>query len=298
MLKKFVSVLLCVAMAMMMCIPTFASNSPVDPDEVYAEFIPELAQYTPEEIENLSEDEIEAMFTEVFSVSSSEIPGIDPYVALKNLVNFYHAYNELQGPSLQGASNSVSTKNGVDSYTGFVGVGWERDFDKSPLSLNEVVNNWWVISVSYATKHAARVIGACEDPSVMQQLAEYIAAGVAENTIREYFATLYPTIPAYKLYISSALVAFSLTYIYDFLSTNECSLVAYHHDKMGDHQMLEIVYTWTGSSFIFTYERKTFDYSSVHDPYIDQIVYTYKNIPNPVPNCYGFWTEDELGITP
>ena len=299
MVKKIISLFLCLSMALTLCVPCFASPiAPNDTTEVFAEYTPELEEMTSQEIEELSEAEVEELFIKVFSVSPNAFPEINPYTALGNLSNFYHAYEKITGNSASEIStNSISTKSSYPSYRGEIGVSWKRDFDKSPLSLNEVANNWWTVSVGYSTERQALIIGACKDKATVETLSEFVAGEITALKAEEILNEKY-NLKAGELVLATALASFALGAIYDLISTVECNKIWNYALDMRDYQMLKIEYIWTGTSFMFEYAVKTYDYSANYDDNLGRDIFTYRNISNPLPNYYGFWTEDDLGVTP
>lgn len=288
-MKKLLSIMLVIALSLPLCTTVYASTeNTVDPSQIYARYAPELAEWNEDEIRSLSEKEINILFEDIFSVSTYNVPEIDPYAALINLSNFYRFTKE--SPELvpyNDVSKSSSTNANLSSYTGNIGVLWKRDYDKSPLSLTEITNNWWTLAVSYATETQTVVLGAGKDVTFLEKINSYLAGEITINALKDYLIAL-TGLTGVGLHLSSFLIGYTYAELYDAFKNYERNIIFDYGLKMRDPQLLAIEFIWTGTSYIYNYEIINVAYATGTENI------SYYNIPNPIPAYYGFWEKDKL----
>lgn len=288
-MKKLLSIILVLALSLPLCTSIYASNAnTLDPSQVYARYAPELAEQNEDKIRCLSEEEINTLFEDIFSVSTYDVPEIDSYTALINLSNFYRFMEEnVELVPQSVVSKSNSTNSSLSSYAGNIGVSWKRDYDKSPLSLTEITNNWWTLSVSYATRTQALVLGAGKDKTVIDNMSAYLAGEITINALKNKIAIL-AGLKDIPLLLTGLLIGYTYNTLFDVFSNYERNIIFNYGLKMKDAQLLAINFIWTGTSFINDYEIISVSYKMSGQNI------TYNNIPNPIPAYYGFWEKDNL----
>ena len=303
-MKKAISILLAVCLMAIVVTPHVYAYGDVkiNPDEIYASYVPELVKLTDEEIEALSIDEVNELFQKAFKVSPQYFTEEEVRLAVKNLsiALKLQTLNELGKlavstvPTVKGnetsilatSSTSSSTTSNLSSYTGSIGVAWVRDTTRSPLSLSEILSNTFTLEVDYITwGTAATILAASSDYSVFQDLKVYIAQGATVYAMTKLILkTLGLTGSAAT--ITSEVVALVVSLGWNLLQNIQRDAMYNCFKKMRkDIDLMKINYMTVNGSIVRTYSVFSPSKYSVNS----KGVYTYYNIPNPYPGKYGYW---------
>lgn len=272
------------------CVPVSHAVG-TDTDElgkIYASFVPEFTALTDEEIATLTFDEACALFEAAFSVDSDDFSEDLIRTSIQNLgVAYKHYYGRM-------AKRATSTKSSLSSYTGTGGVSWTRDLDKSPFTLEEVSQFWWVVDVTYLTQGQAYTIAAGMDVTVKELLvqaavADAIPVGLEAAMRKALGLSANAKLPAY----AGMAIKLSIGAL-DLLKHAEAIEMFEYAQSMNEDDLLQVRFRVTGTSVIKEYEIVSVSttYTTGSD---NKRIYTFKDIPNPYPNYYGTWTKDDLG---
>ena len=279
-------------MLISMLVPVFAQETPTSDDsEIYASFQPEFLEYTEEELSLLSSDEIDNLFEKTFSASANDFSDEVVYLAIQNLGKMYKNYYTQNYTSSQ--ANASSTNKPLQEYTGDIGVSWQRDLDKSPFTLNETINVWYVTDAVYLTEIQAMTIAAGMQPSVVDVMIAYVLGEVggeiATEALREALELSEKELP----WLPAAVVSMGIG-IWTFMSEMDSRTMMSYVEKMDDDDLLQICFRMTGTNVIKEYEVVDVDAELFKTDAHGHKTYTYFDIPNPYMNCYGVWTLDDV----
>ncbi|GMQ61777.1 hypothetical protein [Vallitalea maricola] len=138
------------------------AKAPIDLNEIYANVDANL-NLTVEQVEGLSEDELNQYFKEVYSVDPSEFTYEDKMTAVEAaaLLSGIQRFNSMR--SFDSSYERVyTTKSAINNcnYTGSKGLAWVRDTTKdgSPLSLGEILSGVYTLEVDFLPYTAAATI--------------------------------------------------------------------------------------------------------------------------------------------
>lgn len=286
--KRFLSFCLILSLSLSLALPVFAAPPAVDPDNVFASYTPELANLSEDEIAKMTNEEINAIFEEVFSISSSNFSNDYTRSCIENLSSFYRYRSSNDSAPKSRAATSSST-NDSHTYTGTVGTFFERDYDLSPLTLNEVSSNWWTVGVGYITYDHALCLAARLDENMWNSVQDY-ADGAITNAVLSSALKTFFGLSSFTLTISSAALALSIKVLDDEIDRADYRALQSATLSGARDDLTRVMYEWTGSNIHKTYKSVSVDttYSSTNKRY------TYKDVPNPT-GLYGIWTDDEIG---
>lgn len=150
-MKRFISLLLSVAILLTVSVPALAAEQSVNPDELYATMIPEVTNMTREEVDNLPEEQIDRYFEQAFDnkVSAEDYSYSEKLSAVEAvaLVGKFEQATEQYGIATRA---TTSTKSNLSSYTGSKGVAWVRDTQnlRFPLAKPSPAHSLWKLIIS------------------------------------------------------------------------------------------------------------------------------------------------------
>ena len=287
-MKRLASIIVAIAMMMALIVPASAVDESGAWDEIYASFVPEFTALTEEELAALTFDEACELFESSFSVDADGFSEELIRTAIQNLgVAYKHYYGKA-------AKRANSQKSNLSSYTGTGGVSWTRDLDRSPFTLEEMSQFWWVVDVTYLTQGQAYVIAAGMDVTVKKMIEQSIATDVIHNGLEAAMKkVLGLSADAKRPPYAGAALKLSIG-ASDLLKHAEATEMGEYARSMNEDDLLQVRFRVTGTSVIKEYEivRVSTTYTTGSD---GKRIYTFKNIPNPYPNYYGTWTKDDLG---
>ena len=287
--KRMLSLCLIASLAIAMLIPVAAAAPCVDPKEVYASFVPELADLSEDDLANMPVEEVEVLFEEIFSVDSSCFDSDYVRSAVENLSAFYrYADNNMTAMNSRGTTTSTMDDYD-DSFEAERGIYFERDYDKSPLTLDEVSSNWWTVGVGYLTYDHALCLAARLDENMWDSVMTYVNGTISDKALEAALQKFFG-LTGFKLTITAAALSLTIVVLNDAIDrANYQALQDATLDGNRD-DLTRVMYQWTGSTVYNTYKSVSVDatYSASSE------LYTYRNIPNPT-NFYGIWTKEEIG---
>ncbi len=288
--KKFVSLYVICSVVLAMFVPAHAAATTIDPDRVYAANMPELASFTEEEITEMSTKEIRDLFEEIFSMDSRTLS--DQYMrsCIRNLAAFYR-YRASNAPTASVTSLDRASTN-LTSYTGEIGVYYERDYDESPLTLNEVSSNLWEVGVGYLTFEHAIILASRLDDTLWSLIQGYVAGEVTRIVLEQAIGA------AFSLYGFTLSVSWTASAVGFAIAALDTLVVQADYRALRDatlegtkSDLTRVKYEWAGNlPYMKTYESVSVrtSYNSTSE------LYTYYSIPRST-NYSGTWLIDEIG---
>lgn len=288
-MKRFISLLLSVAILLTVSVPALAAEQSVNPDELYATMIPEVTNMTREEVDNLPEEQIDRYFEQAFDnkVSAEDYSYSEKLSAVEAvaLVGKFEQATEQYGIATRA---TTSTKSNLSSYTGSKGVVWVRDTQKSPLSFGEALSGTFTLEVDYLTYYqAVSIYALSSDFNFFTSVKN--AAGTAAASALICAKLKLPadaTIPA-------AAISFAISLGWDILGALDRSNMNKALQEMKYTSLMK-VYFMTANNFL-TRVYECYNLPSGNVSWVASVeAFKYKNIPIPY-DLYGTWYPGVVG---
>lgn len=252
-------------------LPVFASEE--NPDLIYAHSVPELLNITFDEIDSLSDSELDFYFEKGFSVSANNYTHEEKLTVVKSLsVVEQH----------QSMMRAISTTGECPSYGGATGLSWVRDTSSghSPLTMTEALSGTFTLEVGYATyKSVATLIAASSSLNIYNSLKNASSTAVAS-------AIICNQLNLNDLIIPSAVVSIVVSMGWDVLNALDRTAMNAVFQRMSLYHLMKITYTTYNNTLTKSYSLyapPSYNYNEGSD------IITYRNIENPYPGLWGFW---------
>lgn len=278
--KKFLAMLLALALCMGSTVTAFAAERESNPYTVKGKYVQELVDLNGQELANLSSEQARKLFEQAFSVSASAYTNKEIRTGLEGLAISLKFQLKMDKVKERDPSNAGSTTGSVD-YSGDVGVAWVRDTTNghSPLTLGEILSGTYTPEVDYLTwDSAASVLAASASYSEFKSILELVGTGASGSALGEAVCAALD-ISGAPAVIASGAVSLAVSFGWDWLQKiNRASMLDCFND-MGHHDYMQVKYIVSGNTITRSYST----------------VYKGKSISNPFSGKYGNWFKDEYG---
>lgn len=292
MFKKWLKKLICIALAGITTLGTSltalaSENTPVDPSNVYATTIDELADMSRETIDALSTEEIDGYFEGAFSVDADDY-SYEQKLSAVEAVSLVGQFQEATNQSNSMVRATSATTEALSSYTGKKGVAWVRDTNSSPLTLAEAVSGVYTLEVDYVTYYQAVTIYALgSDFDFFNSVKNAATTAIAASLICSKL-----NLPANAV-IPATAISFGVSLGWDVLSTLDRTAMSNVIQDMEYTSLVRVDFITANNYVTIGYE--CFDLPSSDVTWESSSdCFKYNNIPNPT-GKYGNWHTDEIG---